>query len=235
LDNDFDENERFIQTKMAVSYDEMAYTLDSYGYTDKRPDKETALKAIRALGPEMLQYIRGFIWPKIIMTPKISLSFIKAKIDNNKKSPNQRDIFFNEPPSSNLWSPKPDSFMVTIVDGALIMPLLPPEIRKLTHGEMYNYIHEDYKRRGMKMISTREYMMLIQQILPSYRFINNKDNIIMDPMHTTLFNCDHLKEIEMVIYGFWHLGDQKYKFLSDYPQVEEQYCYSRPSVMVMEF
>jgi len=227
------ENEKFIQRDMSKSYDEMVYTLNSYGYKDKRPDKETVLNAIRELGPEMIQNIRGFIWPKIIMTPKVTLASMKAKIDNNKKFPDQKDVFFQETPLSELWGNQPDAFTVSVVEGAITLPQLPSDIRNLTLGEKYQYLYEDYKKRGMKMISTREYMMLLQQFLPTYRFSKNKINVL-DFYDATILNCDHLKEIEMIPYGFWHPEDEKYKLLRDPPQTQEESFNSRPSVKVME-
>lgn len=231
------ENEKFIQKDMTKSYDEMADTLDNYGYADKRPDKETVLKAIRDLGPEMIERIRKFNRPTIIMTPKGDLASKIQKLDANKKytdaNGQQDETDFQEPPSDALWGPNTTNFSVSIVDGVPEMPKLPADKVDLTNNKKHKYLCEEYKKLGIKMISAREYAMLAQKSLRAYeKGGQNKDEII-DKNNYTYLNADHLTNLKKVPYARWFSVIRGFDFRWDGPAFRDDLAHGRPSVLVL--
>jgi len=230
------ENEKFIQIDMSKSYDEMADTLDNYGYIDKRPDKVSVLKAIRDLGPEMLERIRKFKRPTILITPAGDLASKIQKLDANKKYKNksgkQENTYFNKSVNDYLWGSAPTKLTVTIVDGAPEMQQLPADKVKLNNEQKHTYLAKEYNKLGMRMITAQEYAMLAQKSLRSYEQTKNPDEII-DQQTITILNADHLTDLNQVLCVYWLSSFRLFRFDWGRPDAQDGTFRGRPSVQVL--
>jgi hypothetical protein len=238
-------NKEIIETmkKLDKDYDAMIDTLDNFGYMDKVPDKETVMQAICDLGIEMIEKIGKFGKPTLLITPAVDLEFMRKKIDGNKKCANaagaQGETFFQEPPANPLWGPKPANLKVTIVDGMPKMPQLPPNVVQMDWGHRHKYLTDEYKKQKMKMISSYEYAMLVQRSLRSFEKVKNDPNKnaedeIIDKNIYTVFNGDHLTDLQKVPYGNFNSVFLEFNFRWDYPNDRDAFLRSRPSVQVFE-
>ena len=217
---------------LAKSYDEMADTLRDFEYTDKIPAKQKVMEAIYNLGPEMLKKISEFKLPTIIMTPPVKLNKMKKYLDKNKKYPDQKDTHFGLPPDDPLWGATPTRFSVSIVDGA-------PKINQLPGsnyiGEYYDFLAEEYKKNGFRMITASEYMMLAQKSLRSYEHKHNPDEIIDKTLFTTLeLSKNKISELEQIPVASWSNSLHRFEFTWAQPDNEINTLSGRPSIQIME-
>jgi len=232
-----------LMINLEKSYDEMKDTLDNYGWTDKIPDKKTVMAAIAKLKPDVLKNIGKFGKPTLLMTPAGDLAYKKAKIDGKKKYSNaqgqQSDTYFDPLPADALWGPPPAKFKVTIVDGAAEMPQLPDDIVQTDWEHRHRWLTEEYKKKGMKMITGHEYAMLAQKSLHSYELAKtvpgkNPEDEIIDKNTVTTFNGEHLTDLQKVPYGYWLSVFREFHFDWFNPGTTYGYLRSRPSVQVLE-
>jgi hypothetical protein len=239
-------NKEIVQTmkKLDISYDEMIDTLDDNGYTDKVPNKETVMDAVFNLGIEMIKKIGKFGKPTLLVTPAVNLKFMKNKIDVNKKYANangklQNDTFFDPAPNDALWGPKQRKLKVTIVDGMPAMPQLPVNVVQMDWEHKHKYLTDEYKKQGMKMITSYEYAMLAQRSLRSFQKAKNDPNKnpedeIIDKNTITTFNGEHLMDLKEVPYGHFNPDTCRFSFFWYDSDLQDNDLRSRPSVQVME-
>jgi len=226
--------ELITEMKLEKSYDEMVDTLQNYGYTDKIPEKESIMGAIINLGPSMLEKIKNFNRPTILITPKGDLASKIQKLDSNKKYLNQGDTYFANPSTDTLWGPTSLKHIVTIVDGSPEMPklLTDNDNHYLKIEEKHQYLTDEYKNQGMKMISAQEYAMLAQKSLRSYELSKNSDEII-DQNQAINLNAEHLTDLQKVPYVKWFSDDRRFHFDWDPPAAQIVHFRGRPSVQVI--
>jgi len=203
------------------------------------------MAAIIQLGPEMHEKIFRFGKPTILMTPAGDLNSKKIKIDGNKKYSNaqggQEKTYFPdaEPPTDALWGPPPARLKVTIVDEAAEMPQLPSDVVQMDWEHRHRWMTADYKKKGMKMITSHEYAMLAQKSLRSYELAKtipgkNPEDEIIDRSTVTAFNGEHLTDLQKVPFGSWYSDFREFRFNWGFPDTAFGYLRSRPSVQVLE-
>ena len=234
------EAEGLIKQFLDKSYDEMVDTLDNYGFTDKIPEKEIVMKAMRDLDPVMIENIKKIKRPTILMTPPGDIGSKTQKFNANKKyvsgtNQQQKNLFFQESIPSSLWRNTTVKFLVSIVDGEPEMPQLPTNISNSTAEEKYNYFLEKFNKQKMQMISTQEYLMLAMKSLREYEKGNYDNNLIIDSDVKIFLNSDHLTDFQQMPIAGWSSGDRRFNFLRKHPMVRSgDDTRARPSLKILE-
>ena len=235
---------------LEASYEEIKETLKTFNITPKTlPTIGQIMPTVWALGPEKLAEIAQFNKPTLLITPGIKRDNKIKAINSHKLYKDQVDTYCDPSPADALWGPEKTKLTVSIVDGALSMPIhsqVPQDLKVIEKVKKYQEI---YTAKGMKMISADEYLtlqmlslhrykQLISQGIPHEEALKTMVENWADEEHktVTLFNVDHISDLtslSRVPYGYFDLAQVSLYWNN--PDFVDDDFRSRPSVWISEF
>jgi len=246
--------------KLGRQYDDavnIAKMLGKSGWRkeQKVPSKEEVVKQLSNLPKKKLKEIMSFDKPQLLMTPPTTMAEKEKKMNANKpyadeNGQTQDNMYFGEDKNSDLWNPRPSKLIISVTDGAPSMPQLPPELVSKKWGERYKAVYEEYKKKGVQMITAHEYAVLMQMSLMEYKKAKEDENhpnhdnpeaLIADFCkenwtYTAFYQPEqNLTELEKVPCGNFSSGNRRVSFYWGAPTRDYDYLRFRPSVQVFEF
>ena len=236
-----------LMPRLQQSYDEMIETMKVFELTTSAvPSKEQVITKIRALSPELIAEIAKFKKPTLLINPAIPRVKKIEAINKHKLYPKQNDTYCEPGPDDALWGPEITKSTITIVDGALSMPVHPEVDQGLKIVDKAKKYQEIFTGKGMKMISADEYLMLQMMSLHYYKKrtdqgLSHEGSVKQmvenwadsDHQTVTLLNIDHLKDLSRVPRGYFH--DVRVNLYWYNPGFVHDNYRSRPSVWISEF
>ncbi len=154
---------------LSQSYDEMAEVLKYFGFGHPFILKTWVMEAVKALPLHMVETVRKFEKPTIIISPACGFG---AKIGTIKTS---YPHCINCSPSHDheLWGQNPTKKIVSIVDGIESMPGLAYIKNNMTIDSKIDRYKEEYRKHHLEMMDINEAAMLVMKSLKTGEYIDD--------------------------------------------------------------